>query len=75
MTLRDYFRTNTSAQYWLGQAVAYRTAAGWVHLRPQTSDSFRSMMRQAAIYAAQDAKWARKTAQLNAKLEAAGYPQ
>ena len=75
MTLRDYFRTNTSAQYWLGQAVAYRTAAGWVHLRPQTADSFRAMMRQAAVYAAQDAKWAMKTADLNARLMKAGYGQ
>ena len=71
MSIKTYFLTNPGASYWVGQAKAYRTAASWVHLGPQPVKSFRGLMRMAAIYAAQDAKWARQRAQTEAKFAAA----
>lgn len=71
MSIKNYFLLSANAQFWLGQARAYRTAAGWCYLRPQTVESFRSLMRSAAINAVKDAKWARQRAQTEARITAA----
>ena len=71
MKLRDFFHQNGNAAYWVGQAKAWRTASEWNTLPPRTVESFRFMMRNAALYAVQDAKYAMQRAKTEARIAAA----
>ena len=56
MLFRSAFAKSPSASYWLGKACGYRMAAGWATIHPDTKDSFRLLMRQAARFAVDEAK-------------------
>ena len=56
MSIRAALSKSSSASYWLGKACAYRMASQWITSHPDTRDSFRLLMRQAARFAVDEAK-------------------
>ena len=56
MSIRTALSKSSSASYWLGKACAYRMASQWITSHPDTKDSFRMLMRQAARFAVDEAK-------------------
>lgn len=56
MSIRAAFANSPAASYWLGKAAAYRTASQWITSHPDTRNSFRLLMRQAARFAVDEAK-------------------